>query len=93
MKLRIAIFAALALMAFDRVSGAEEASQRLKAADQASMWLNRAPQAPPRYGSYGSPPVACEAVIFPRSPLCAGRPSTFGPFNNDFHFPWNYWYY
>jgi hypothetical protein len=27
-------------------------------------------------------PVACEAVIFPRSPLCAGRPARFGPYND-----------
>jgi len=92
MKLRITILAALALIAFDRVSGADEASQRLKVADQVSMWPNRTPKAPHHYGSYGSHPVACEAVIFPRSPLCAGRPATFGPYGG-FHLPWNYWYY
>jgi hypothetical protein len=27
------------------------------------------------YESYRPYPVACEAVMFPRSPLCAGRPA------------------
>ena len=31
------------------------------------------------YGSYSPYPFACEAVIFPRSPLCAGRPAYFDP--------------
>jgi hypothetical protein len=31
------------------------------------------------YESYRPYPVACEAVIYPRSPLCAGRPSYFDP--------------
>jgi hypothetical protein len=98
MKLRITIVIAFALIAFDRVSAAEAPSQRLviKIADQVGMkqppWPNG-----PRHGlaqdrSYGRYPVACEAVIFPRSPLCAGRPATFGPYG-PFHFPWNYWYY
>jgi len=100
MKLRIAILAALALIAFDRVSAAEESSGRLliKVADQDD--LIRPPQ-PNRqrharhghgyYRPYGGLPVACESVIFPRSPLCAGRPATFGPFAP---FPWNLsWYY
>jgi hypothetical protein len=39
------------------------------------------------YGSYRPYPGACEAVFFPRSPLCAGRPayrgflSTLFPYN------------
>ena len=31
------------------------------------------------YGSYRPYPAACEAVIYPRSPLCAGRPAYFDP--------------
>jgi len=31
-------------------------------------------------------PVACEAVIFPRSPLCAGRPARYSPYAD---FPWS----
>jgi len=27
------------------------------------------------YESYGPYPAACEAVFFPRNPLCAGRPA------------------
>jgi hypothetical protein len=34
-----------------------------------------------RYQSYPWTPVACEAVIFPRSPLCAGRPAHFTPYS------------
>jgi len=35
-------------------------------------------------------PRACESVIFPRSPLCAGRPATLGPYAP---FPWNFFVY
>ena len=92
--MKITILAALALIAFDQVSAAEEPSQRLmiKDADQVGMWPNRTRQGLAHHRSYGGPPVACEAVIFPRSPLCAGRPATFGPYG-PFHLPWNYWYY
>jgi hypothetical protein len=31
------------------------------------------------YESYRPYPVACEAVIYPRSPLCARRPAYFDP--------------
>jgi hypothetical protein len=31
------------------------------------------------YGSYRPYPAACEAVIYPRSPLCAGRPAHWDP--------------
>jgi hypothetical protein len=98
MKLRITIFAALALIAFDRVSAAEESSQSLliKIADQVGMNRSSRPNGPwhglPHRHTYGVYPVACEAVIFPRSPFCAGRPATFGPYG-PFHLPWNYWYY
>jgi hypothetical protein len=93
--MKIMILAALALIAFDQVSAAEEPSQRLMIKDadhQVGMWPNRTRQGLAHHRSYGGPPVACEAVIFPRSPLCAGRPATFGPYG-PFHLPWNYWYY
>ena len=39
------------------------------------------------YRSYTPyPPAACSAVIFPRSPLCAGIPVAYV-------FPWNYFWY
>jgi hypothetical protein len=34
-----------------------------------------------RYQPYPWTPVACEAVIFPRSTLCAGRPAGFSPYS------------
>jgi hypothetical protein len=34
-----------------------------------------------RYQPYPWTPVACEAVIFPRSPLCTGRPAHFSPYS------------
>jgi hypothetical protein len=33
-----------------------------------------------QYRSYRPYPAACESVIFPRSPLCAGRPASYVPF-------------
>lgn len=35
----------------------------------------RNPQECVRVSGYRSDPAACEAVFFPRSPLCAGRPA------------------
>ena len=97
MKLGITILAALALIALDRVSAAEAPSQRLmiKVADQAGfqepLWSSRPRHRFAHHRSYVSYPVACEAVIFPRSPLCTGRPAAFGPYGT---FPRNlYWYY
>jgi hypothetical protein len=43
-----------------------------------------------RYQPYPWTPAACEAVIFPRSPLCAGRPASFGPYSA---FPYNMYVY
>ncbi len=95
MKLTITILAALALIAFNRVAAADELGQGLvlKVADQ----IGNPPVRPRRrHGSahrysYSPYPLACEAVMFPRSPLCAGRPATFGPYAP---FPWNmYWRY
>jgi hypothetical protein len=34
-----------------------------------------------RYQPYPFTPVACEAVIFPRSAECAGRPARFSPYS------------
>jgi hypothetical protein len=98
MKVGITILAALVLIVFNRVSAAEESGQRLviKIADQAGTnrppWPDRRRYDLAHRRSSGGYPVACEAVIFPRSPLCAGRPATFGPYGG-FHLPWNYWYY
>jgi hypothetical protein len=39
-----------------------------------------------RYNDSPPPPVACEAVLFPRSPRCAGRPAAYGPYAT---YPWN----
>jgi hypothetical protein len=39
---------------------------------------------------YPLTPAACEAVIFPRSPLCAGRPGRFSPYSE---FPFNRYVY
>ncbi len=96
MKLGITILAALALITFNRVPAAEEPSQNfvIKVADQIGtnppLWPTR-----PRHGlayhrSHTWYPVACEAVIFPRSPLCAGRPASFGPYAP---YPWNLYRY
>jgi hypothetical protein len=41
-----------------------------------------------QYRSYRPYPAACESVIFPRSPLCAGRPAAYdvpAPFNWIFY--------
>lgn len=95
MKLRITILAAFALIAFDRVSAAEEPSQRLfRVADKVGidrpLWPTRSPHRLAHQRSYSRYPVACEAVIFPRSPLCAGRPAAFGPYAP---YPWNTFLY
>jgi hypothetical protein len=42
------------------------------------------------YQPYEWTPVACEAVIFPRSPLCTGRPAHFSPYSE---FPFNLYVY
>jgi hypothetical protein len=99
MKLSITMLTALALVAFDRVSVAEEQSQRflIKVADQAELKRPLWPSRPlrghtdHRSNSWHEYSIACESVIFPRNPLCAGRPATFGPYAP---FPWNFfWYY
>lgn len=102
MKLAVIVAAGFALIALNRVAVADDWGQTfvLKVADQVDTIVPPHASVPPharrhhrpahRY-SYSPYPVACEAVIFPRSPLCAGRPATFGRYAP---FPWNmYWYY
>ena len=92
MKLAITISAALAFVAFNQVSAAAQTRQNLviKVADQVGTYPPQWPTRPRHrfvyYRSYSLYPGACEAVIFPRSPLCAGRPASFGPYAP---FPWN----
>jgi hypothetical protein len=95
MKLAITILAALALVAFNQFSAAAQTSQNLviKVADRVGTYPPQWPTRPRHlfvyYRSYGYP-AACEVVIFPRSPLCAGRPASFGPYAP---FPWNMYLY
>jgi hypothetical protein len=82
MKLRIAILAVFAFFALDQVSLADEVSQR---SDQVGMIRPDGPlHGHAHYRSYNWYPVACESVIFPRSPLCAGR----APLPWDWECPW-----
>jgi hypothetical protein len=97
MKLAITISAALALVAFNQVCAAAQTHQNLviKVADNVGTYPPQWPIRPRHrfvyYRSSGLYPVSCEAAIFPRSPLCAGRPASFGPYAP---FPWNtYLYY
>jgi hypothetical protein len=86
MKLGISISAALALTAFAGPSVAEQTSQYfvIKVTDR--MYPPQGPLLPPyRLVHRGPYPVACDAVIFPRSLLCAGRPASFGPYAP---YPW-----
>ncbi len=90
MKLGTVIFAALAVMTFDRVAAAQNVNQRLlvKVADQVNVSVPLRPRRRHQIVAvpYIGPPVACEAVLFPRSPLCAGRPAPYGWYAP---FPWN----
>jgi len=96
MKLGITILASLALIGFNQVSAAEQTSHNfvIKIADQVGtyppQWPARPRHRPAYYRLYSSSPAACEAVIFPRSPLCAGRPASFGPYAP---YPWNSFVY
>jgi hypothetical protein len=96
MKLGITILALLALVAFNQVSAAAQTRQSfvIKVADGVGTYPPQWPTRPRHrlvyYRSYGLYPAACEAVIFPRSPLCAGRPASFGPYAP---FPWSTWLY
>jgi hypothetical protein len=44
------------------------------------------------YRSYRPYPAACEAVFFPRSPLCAGRPAYRGFWSTLFPYNWIVYY-
>jgi hypothetical protein len=98
MKLGVAILAVIALIAFNHICAAEEASQGtvIKVIDQvgplAPPWSDRSRRAPAHRRSNDGYPVACGAVLFPRSPLCAGRPANLGAYPPA-HLPWQYWYY
>lgn len=54
------------------IEGRNEATA-MKVADYATPAVKRTKRARTYY-RYSVYPVACEAVKFPRSPLCAGRP-------------------
>jgi hypothetical protein len=96
MKFAITLSAALALVAFNQFSAAAQTRQNsvIKVSDRVGMYPPQWPIRPRHrfiyYRSYGLYPVACEAVIFPRSPLCAGRPASFGPYAP---YPWNAYVY
>jgi hypothetical protein len=94
MKLGITIFAAaLAVMACGCIAAAGEINQApvAKVADQIVMTpaprIRRHSLAVHPYEPLH--PVACEAVLFPRSPLCAGRPAAYGPYAT---YPYNYYW-
>jgi hypothetical protein len=87
MKLRTGLLAALALAAFTQISKAQEPTMgpvMMPAHFVMPPWSDRA-RYRHRYRSftwYPLPlPLACEAVLFPRSTLCAGRPATLGPYS------------
>jgi hypothetical protein len=87
MKLRTGLLAALALASFTQISKAQEPTvwpEMMPAHFVMPPWSGRA-RYHHRYRSftrYPLPlPLACEAVLFPRSPLCAGRPATLGPYS------------
>jgi hypothetical protein len=95
MKLGIVILAALAVMTCSRMAVAGDADHGLviKAADKAVeepvVRFKRLHRFVRPLPYYSEPPIACEAVVFPRSPLCAGRPAAYGPYAT---FPWNYYW-
>lgn len=87
MKFGIAFLAlsALAVVACGRIATAGEIDKAVivKVADLA------VPKPPPQRHHRrhrARMPLACEAVLFPRSPLCEGRPAAFGPYAPP---PWN----
>jgi hypothetical protein len=99
MKFGITISAALAIMAGNyfampgqAVAGNTDQAVVVKVADQdvvvpaprvrrSHRFLVRLPDSYPY-------PLACESVLFPRSPACAGRPAAYGFYAN---FPWNHY--
>lgn len=96
-KFRLAISAVLAVMACAAaavpghvMAGDVDHALVIKVADQDVLLpaprLRRSHRVLVRWPYY---PVACEAVLYPRSPACAGRPAHFGFYAT---YPWNhYW--
>ena len=90
MKFGIAFLATVTAMGCGRIAAAGQIDKAvvIKVADQAVVAL---PLRPHRHARLLTYPAACEAVLFPRSPLCAGRPASYGPYAP---YPWNlYWSY
>ncbi len=85
----ILALAALAVVACGRIAAAGEIEKAVvvKVADQAvpepPRWHHRRHHRRHRERM----PLACESVLFPRSPLCEGRPAAFGPYAPS---PWNH---
>jgi hypothetical protein len=91
MKFEIAFLTALAVVACGRTAAAGEVDNAVvvKVADLAVV--EPAPRLRPHRHIHIRPPsypypAACESVLFPRSPLCAGRPAAFGPYAP---YPWD----
>jgi hypothetical protein len=93
MKFGIAISAALAVVACGRIAAAGEIDKGVvvKVADQAVVVPAPRVHRRPHHYVVDPYPMACESVLFPRSPLCAGRPASYGYYAP---YPWNlYWSY
>jgi hypothetical protein len=99
MKFRTIIFPALAVMACSpavmpvhAVAGDADQAVVIKVADQDVVLPAPRVRRSHRYlvpRPYYPRPLACESVLFPRSPACAGRPASFGFYAT---YPWNhYW--
>jgi hypothetical protein len=89
MKPSIAISAAIAMMTFNGIAKAEVVDHPFMINPAYQVTVGPLTPFRPRHVVRYQPlsaPVACEAVIFPRSPLCAGRPSRYSPYTD---FPWN----
>jgi hypothetical protein len=96
MKFGITVFAALGVIACGHVAmlgqaAAGDADQAavIKVADQdVVLRVRRSHRVLVPREPYDYPyPVACESVLFPRSPACAGRPAAYGPYAT---YPWNF---
>jgi hypothetical protein len=93
MKLSIALVA-LALIALSRIAAGQESSTRpvvMRAEYLGSpSWYGRRHRLHDRWsGWYRLPvPLTCDAVMFPRSPYCAGIPATLGPYSPNWRVYW-----
>jgi hypothetical protein len=78
------------LLASDPMSSIEGSSEvsMIKVADYVTPALKRVKRSRVyyRYTSLPYYPVACEAVRFPRSPLCAGRPYRPSYYDYDYYY-------